>query len=168
MKPLLYPPSFIRSIPPPATWDHRPLAALLASANPDQELNHLDRWYRNLKSGQRTDPEKRLRSLTYRDFWSGYAELLTARLAVELEASSVRHSPKLRGKRPDFVVSSPDENRQSWEAAIAFQRREEERNHEQAYDPANRLNRGFCIPGALLLIQLILKEEGFHTGVLGR
>lgn len=74
----LYPQSFIRTVPRPEGWDRRPLPNLLHRApNREQEIEILERWYKELKSYQKLDLRKRLRSLTFRDFRSAYFELMT-------------------------------------------------------------------------------------------
>jgi hypothetical protein len=141
---LLYPQTFIRTVPRPELWDRRPLPNLIHnSPNREQEIERLERWYRALRSGQKTDLKKRLRSLARRDFWSAYAELMVARIARQLGAISIRHSPLLWTKRPDLFVSFQEVGRQIWEVAAAFQTPERERDDTMAHELASRLSREF-------------------------
>ena len=136
---LLYPHSFVRTVPSPELWDRRPLPNLIHnSLNREQEIERLERWYRSLRSGQRTDLKKRLRSLTHRDFWSAYAELMIARIARQLGAISIHHSPLLWKKRPDLCVSFREGDRQIWEVAATFQTPERDRDDTMAHELASR------------------------------
>ncbi|MEO8326755.1 MAG: hypothetical protein ABI618_12945 [Nitrospirota bacterium] len=102
---VLYPDSFLRSVPVPGSWDRRPLPNLIHKAsNSENELTRLENWYRWIESGQKNDLKKRLRSLPHREFWSAYAELMVSTIAYELGAVSVKHSPLLWAKRPDLLV----------------------------------------------------------------
>ena len=143
-KRLLYPASFIRTVPPPERWDRRPLSNLLyKSQHREDEISRLEAWYRELRSGQKTDLKKRLRSLSVRDFWSGYHELMTARIANGLGAVSVRHAAFLQGGRPDLAVTFPGRTKHIWEVASTFQTTERESDDNKAHELANRLNREF-------------------------
>lgn len=143
-KHVLYPNSFIKKIPVPERWDRRPLPGLFHRAtNRDDEIERLERWYRELRSNQKLDLKKRLRSLNVRDFWSAYYELMTARIALGLEAASVVHSPLIRLKRPDLVVRFPGKIKHIWEVATAFQTIAREADDDKAHELANWLNRQF-------------------------
>jgi hypothetical protein len=85
---VLYPSSFLRSVPAPESWDRRTLPNLIHNAsNPENELIRLEIWYRCLHSEQKKDLKKRLRSLSHREFWSAYAELMVSRVAHALGPS---------------------------------------------------------------------------------
>lgn len=119
-------------MPVPESWDGRPLPNLIHKAtNPEYELTRLENWYRELRGGQKKDLKKRLRSLSYRGFWSAYAELMVSRVAHGLGAASVKHSPLLWDKRPDFMVNFAGRGKQIWEVAAAFQTKE--REHEMIW-----------------------------------
>src|SRR6266542_377436 len=138
---LVYPLRFINSVSIPERWDRRPLPNLLHPRDPvtgAQELERIERWYRELRSGEKVHLKRRLRSMTFRDYWSAYYELMTARIAHGVGALSLRHAPALSGKRPDFKVqfsSGP----QIWEVAAAYQTMDREVDDDKAHDLANRL-----------------------------
>lgn len=141
---ILYPDSFLRSVPVPESWDRRPLPNLIHKAsNSENELTRLENWYRWLESGQKNDLKKRLRSLLHREFWSAYAELMVSRIAHELGAVSVKHSPLLWAKRPDLMVHFSGLGKQIWEVAAAFQTKQREHDDDMAHELASRLNREF-------------------------
>jgi len=142
---LLYPLRFMKSVAPPETWDRRPLPILMHPRDlvtRDQELERMERWYQELQSGEKMHLKRRLRSMTFREFWSAYYELMTARIAHGVGALSVRHAPTLAGKRPDFKVHF-QAGPQIWEVAAAYQTVAREGDDDKAHDLANRLNREF-------------------------
>lgn len=143
---LLYPKSFVRSITIPERWDRRPLPNLFHKApqpSRDAEVARLERWYRELQSGEKTELKRRLRSLSLRDFWSAYYELMTARIGLQLGALSVRHGPLLDGKRPDLLLAFASGARQIWEVAAAFQAPGREGDDDKAHALASFLSREF-------------------------
>ncbi|WP_141654440.1 hypothetical protein [Candidatus Nitrospira nitrosa] len=158
----LYPKSFIRSIPRPEHWDRRPLPNLFHGAlNQEQEIEKLERWYKELKSYQKLDLRKRLRSLTFRDFWSAYYELMASRIAKEVGSTSIQHSPLLGSRRPDFIVQFPDGNKQVWEVATAYQRIERENDDDKSHELASWLNQNFEHQWGVLV-----DAERFNSGGL--
>lgn len=160
---LLYPLKFVKSVAPPERWDRRPLPNLLHSRDPitrDQEIDRLEKWYRELQSGEKTNLKSRLRSMTFRDFWSAYYELMTARIAHGVGALSVRHAPALAGKRPDFRVHFPS-GAQIWEVAAAYQTVDREVDDDKAHDLANRLNREFSHRW-----RVVVEAEAFGPGAV--
>jgi len=139
---VLYPSSFLKSVPVPESWDRRPLPNLIHnSPNSENELTCLENWYGWLKSGQKNDLKKKLRSLTYRDFWSAYAELMVSRVAYGLGATSVKHSPLIWDKRPDLMVSFAGRDKQIWEVAALFQAQSKEMHARGLYELAGWINR---------------------------
>ena len=142
---LVYPLRFIKSLPPPESWDRRPLPNLLHPRHPvtgDEERERIERWYRELESGEKTHLKQRLRSMQFREFWSAYYELMTARIARSVGALSIRHAAPLRSRRPDFTVTFPS-GTQIWEVAAAYQTLEREADDDKAHELANRLNHEF-------------------------
>jgi len=161
---ILYPASFIQTVPVPERWDYRPLPGLIHRANPEQrdkEIERLEAWYRTLNSGAKTDLKHRLRSLSFRDFWSAYYELMTAQIALGLRATSVRHAPLLKGKRPDFRLKFSPGSRHIWEVAAAYQTLERESDDYKAHELANWLNRTFQHRWSVL----VDAEQFGHGGV---
>jgi len=141
---LLYSKSFVRSVPPPESWDKRPLPNLFHNwSQRDTEIERLEKWYRELQGEQKTDLKKRLRSLSFRDFWSAYYELMTARIAIKLQAVSVRHAPLLKGRRPDLAVIFSHSGKHIWEVTSAFQTQERAADDDKAHELASWLNRTF-------------------------
>ena len=142
---LVYPLQFVKTLPPPEPWDRRPLLKLLHPRDPvtgDKERERIEQWYRELKSGEKIHLKHRLRSIQFREFWSAYYELMTARVARGVGAPSVRHAAPLRNRRPDFTVTFPS-GTQIWEVAAAYQTLEREADDDKAHDLANRLNHKF-------------------------
>lgn len=141
---VLYPASFLRTVPVPASWDRRPLPNLIhKSLNSEKELTRLEKWYRCLRSNQKKDLKKRLHSLSHREFWGAYAELMVSRLAINFGAVTVRHAPQLWGKSPDFMVTFAVRRRQIWEVASGFQANEREHADDMAHELASWMNREF-------------------------
>jgi hypothetical protein len=157
---ILYPLSFIKTVPVPEQWDRRPLPNLIYKAsNSENELTRLENWYRWLRSGQKKDLKKRLRSLSYRGFWSAYAELMVSRVAHELGAVSVKHSPLLWDKRPDLMVNFASQDKQIWEVAAAYQTKSREHDDDMAHELASRMNREFQHRW-----NIIVDATGFYGG----
>jgi hypothetical protein len=142
---LVYPLRFINSLPPPEVWDRRPLPNLLHPRDPAtgiQERGRIERWYRELKSGEKTQLKQRLRSMKFREYWSAYYELMTARIAHGVGALSIRHAAPLAGQHPDFTIKFPS-GTQIWEVAAAYQTLERETDDDKAHELANRLSNEF-------------------------
>jgi hypothetical protein len=162
-KRVLYPTRFVASVTAPEEWDRLPLPNLLHCNDPitrDQEIERMERWYRELQSGEKIQLKKRLRSMTFRDFWSAYYELMTSRIAHGIGALSVRHAPALAGKRPDFKVHFQS-GAQIWEVATAYQTMDREVDDDKAHDLANRLNREFSNRW-----RVVVEAEAFGPGAV--
>jgi len=140
---LLYPTSFIASLPPRLPWDLRPLPKLLSSEYRDSEVERLERWYRELQSNEKEELKIRLRSLSLRDFYSAYYELMTARIALKIKASSVEHAAPLGNLRPDLKIAFPAGAQHIWEVATAFQPRERAFDDDRAHELARTLSEMF-------------------------
>lgn len=142
---VVYPIRFVNSIPPPEQWDRRPLPNLLYSQDPitgKEECERIERWYRELKSREKTHLKERLRSMRFREYWSAYYELMTARIAQGIGAKSIRHGTPLGNQCPDFTIKFSS-GTQIWEVAAAYQTLDREADDDKAHELANRLNREF-------------------------
>lgn len=142
---LVYPKQFVNSVPFPEKWDRRPVPNLLHprdSVTGDQERERIERWYLELKSGEKSHLKQQLRSMRFREYWSAYYELMTARIAQAFGALSIRHAARLAGGRPDFTIKFPS-GQQIWEVATAYQKENRETDDDKAHELANRLNSKF-------------------------
>ncbi|MBA5871851.1 MAG: hypothetical protein GDA68_17935 [Nitrospira sp. CR2.1] len=142
---LVYPKQFLKSVPPPEQWDRRPLPNLLHPIDPvtgEQECERIERWYREMNSKEKTHLKRQLRSMRFREYWSAYHELITARIARSFGALSIRHAAVLAGRRPDFTVTFSS-GTQIWEVATAYQTLNREADDDKAHELARRLNSEF-------------------------
>lgn len=159
---IVYSDSFVSTIQPPEEWDRRPLPNLLYRARDpvtrDQELDRLERWYKDLRSEEKPNVLQRLRSMKFREFWSAYYELMTSEIARRVGAVSLRHAPELFGKRPDFEITFPS-GPQIWEVATAYQTAARETDDDLAHDLANQLNRHFQHRW-----RVVVEAENFRNG----
>ncbi len=143
MKRILFPKTFIRTVPPPSSWERRPLPDLLHGGQHIDEIARLEQWYRELESEEKLQLKQRLRSLSPREFWSAYFELMTSRIARSLGATRIKHAPALHGKHPDLSVAFPSNEKHIWEVAAAFQTSDREADDDKAHALANWLNQNF-------------------------
>jgi hypothetical protein len=143
MRRTLFPKSFINTVPPPERWDRRPVPNLLHRPHNLGEINRLQQWYRELQSGEKSQLKRKLRSLSFREIWSAYFELMTVQVAMSLGATSVRHAPTFHGKHPDLQVVFPSSKKHIWEVTAAFQTLERETDDDKAHALANWLSKEF-------------------------
>jgi hypothetical protein len=138
---VVYPQSFVGSVPSPARWELRPVSQLLRGqhSDPEREIERIERWYSELQ-GPKDGLLGRLRSLRRRDFWAGLAELLTSRVFVERGWQPAYEAP-LGDRTPDFTVHCPGDYRFIAEVLAAFHSEEDDKQEAATYAVASALDR---------------------------
>ncbi len=141
---LLYPTHFVKKVPKPERFfEDRYLVKLLKGDfyNP-QELECLERWYRELQSDHKKDLKMRLQSFDNRKFYSAVTELATSRVCVE-RGWKYKHGAFCMGKCPDFVVTPQDRQKFILEVVTVFEDQEKQKQREILRDIARQIKKEF-------------------------